>query len=59
MEKEETKELFARIPLQKIVFSDPYEQYKFEKLKSTNPEEAIKQFEKSIKHIGITISYHL
>lgn len=55
----ESKELSVRIPLQNIKFKDPYEQYKFEKLKSSNPKEAIKAVEESLKHFSITISYHL
>lgn len=56
---EQQKELFVRIPLQNIKFSDSYEQHKFEKMKSSNSKEAIKAFEESLKHFNITISYHL
>lgn len=57
-EESESKELSVRIPLQNIKFGDSYEQHKFEKIKSSNPKEAIKAVEESLKHIGITISYH-
>lgn len=57
-EESESKELSVRIPLQKVKFEDPYEQYKFEKMKSSSPKEAIKAVEESLKHNGMTISYH-
>lgn len=54
----EIKGLFARIPLQNIKFEDPYEQLKFEKMKSTDPDKVIDYLENTLKEIIVTISFN-
>lgn len=56
MDKE--KGLFARIPLQNIKFEDPYEQSKFEKIKSEDLNKAINCIETVLNNTVMEISFN-
>ena len=53
-----SEEPFVRIPLQNIKFEDPYEQFKFEEIKSTDSDKVIAYLESALKDIVVTISFN-
>lgn len=53
----EINELSIRVPANKIVFRDPYEQSKYERLLITDPQIAISYLEEIFNDSGISISF--
>ena len=54
--RNEKQELFARIPLGNIKMQDPYEQIKFDKMKSDSQSKVISYLEKILNVTTVTIS---
>uniref|UniRef100_UPI0006D1B728 hypothetical protein n=1 Tax=Clostridium sp. NkU-1 TaxID=1095009 RepID=UPI0006D1B728 len=57
MEKKDIENIHIRVPVNKIVFQDPYEQSKYERLLITDPQIAISYLEEIFNDSGISISF--